>query len=51
VLMHNVVPRLSETPGSIHRAPPYLGEHVDEVLSSLGLDKTEIAELRSRGII
>jgi len=44
--------RLSETPGSVRRPAPLLGEHTDEVLRErLGLDADEIAELRRSGAI
>lgn len=33
--MHNVVPRLSETPGSFRRPAPKLGEHTQEILNEL----------------
>ncbi len=33
--MHNVVPRFSATPGSIHNSAPQLGQHTDEVLAEL----------------
>lgn len=33
--MHNVVPRLSETPGGFRRPAPKLGEHTQEILSEL----------------
>ena len=50
--MANVVPRLSETPGSVDRAGPKLGEHTDEILSGLlDLDGGRIEELRQRGVI
>ena len=43
--------RLSATPPVLHRAPPQLGEHTDEVLAELGLDATQIAALRHRGVV
>jgi formyl-CoA transferase len=50
--MQNVVPKLSETPGSVRWVGPELGEHTDEVLREL-LDLTDLAlaDLRARGII
>jgi crotonobetainyl-CoA:carnitine CoA-transferase CaiB-like acyl-CoA transferase len=42
---------LSETPGSIRRRPPLLGEHTDQILAELGYDKTAIAALRDKGVI
>jgi len=35
--MHNVVPRLSRSPGVIRSPAPALGEHTDEVLRRFGL--------------
>ncbi|MDZ4073824.1 MAG: CoA transferase, partial [Hylemonella sp.] len=43
--------RLSATPPVLHRAPPALGEHTDEVLAELGLDATRIAALRAAGVV
>ncbi|MYB21151.1 MAG: CoA transferase [Chloroflexi bacterium] len=37
------------SPWSIRRPPPRLGEHTDEVLSELGFEDSEIAELRASG--
>ena len=34
--MHDVVPRLSETPGALRRPAPALGEHEEEILAALG---------------
>ena len=44
--------RLSGGPARFHRSPaPLLGEHNHEVLSELGVDAAEIAELEVAGII
>ncbi len=42
---------LSDTPGSIRRRAPMLGEHTDEILSELGYDAEAIAELRAIAVI
>jgi crotonobetainyl-CoA:carnitine CoA-transferase CaiB-like acyl-CoA transferase len=42
---------LSETPGTIRRAPPLLGQHTDEVLTELGSTAEEIARWREQGVI
>ena len=41
--MHNIVPRLSETPGTWRRPAPDLGEHTREVLEAAGLGEAAIA--------
>jgi crotonobetainyl-CoA:carnitine CoA-transferase CaiB-like acyl-CoA transferase len=33
--MHNVIPRLSATPGALRRPAPRLGEHTEEILAEL----------------
>jgi crotonobetainyl-CoA:carnitine CoA-transferase CaiB-like acyl-CoA transferase len=44
--------RMSETPGSVRRPAPLLGEHTDEVLRErLALPEEEIARLRRAGAI
>ena len=44
--------RLSDGPARFHRSPaPLLGEHNHEVLTELGVDAAEIAELEAAGII
>ncbi len=44
--------RLSETPADYRLAPPVLGEHTDEVLSSwLQLDSQALGDLRTKNII
>ncbi|GAA4322338.1 CaiB/BaiF CoA-transferase family protein [Actinomadura luteofluorescens] len=50
--MHNAFPRLSETPGSVRRPGPGLGEHNREVYGGLlDLPEDEIAALSERGVI
>ena len=52
IVVANVVPRLSETPGSVDWAGPNLGEHTEEILSDLlDLDSGRITELRRSGAI
>lgn len=42
--MHDIVPRLSATPGVWRRPAPGIGEHTREVLVEAGLDEAAIAE-------
>ena len=41
--MHNILPRLSQTPGVWRRPAPALGEHTEEVLRDAGLDAAAIS--------
>jgi formyl-CoA transferase len=44
--------KYSETPGEVRLAPPLLGEHIEEILSSvLGYSSERIATLRSDGVV
>ena len=45
VAMHNVVPRLTATPGAIRSAAPRLGEHSTEILAGLGVTEERIGQL------
>jgi crotonobetainyl-CoA:carnitine CoA-transferase CaiB-like acyl-CoA transferase len=47
--MHDIVPRLSQTPGVWRRPAPALGEHTDAVLAEAGLDAEAIARMRREG--
>ena len=43
--------KLSDTPGSVNRLPPWLGEHTEEILANLGYNEQRIDELRQEGVI
>ena len=52
IMVPNVVPKLSATPGSVETAGPALGAHTDEILSELlGFDARRLDALRRRGAI
>ncbi len=52
VIVPNVIPRLSRTPGRIKHLGPRLGEHTEEVLKGLlGLSDDEVLELRARRVV
>ena len=42
---------LSETPGTLRRRPPTLGEHTQQILRGLGYDEASIVELRRKGVV
>lgn len=43
--------KLSETPGTVRKAPPLLGENTEEVLQKQGYSKEDIAKLKEQGVI
>jgi succinyl-CoA:(S)-malate CoA-transferase subunit B len=52
VIVPNIVPRLSETPGRIDHLGPSLGEHTESVLKTLlDMSDAEIASLREKRVI
>jgi formyl-CoA transferase len=46
-----IVPKLSRTPGATEWPGPALGEHVEEVLGSLGISGATLEALRAGGIV
>jgi formyl-CoA transferase len=49
--MHHVVPRLSNTPGSIRTPAPRLGEHNRAILAEVGVDDAAYARLLADGAV
>jgi formyl-CoA transferase len=50
--MHNVFPRLSETPGRVQHVGPKLGEHNAEIYQGLlGINDDELSSLTAAGVI
>jgi crotonobetainyl-CoA:carnitine CoA-transferase CaiB-like acyl-CoA transferase len=49
VAVHNILPRLSATPGVFRRPAPLLGEHTDALLAEAGLEEAAIARLKQQG--
>jgi crotonobetainyl-CoA:carnitine CoA-transferase CaiB-like acyl-CoA transferase len=43
--MHNIVPRLSKTPGIFRRPAPLLGEHTNAILAEAGFDAAAVTQL------
>ncbi|WP_394330350.1 CoA transferase [Nitritalea halalkaliphila] len=52
LVMQNVFPKLSATPGQVRSAAPELGQHNAEVYADwLGLSDAEQQQLKERGIL
>jgi crotonobetainyl-CoA:carnitine CoA-transferase CaiB-like acyl-CoA transferase len=51
ILMHNIIPRLSETPGALRRPAPALGADSEAVLKEAGYDAARISSLIDARII
>lgn len=51
VTMHNILPRLSATPGVLRTPAPKLGEHTAEILGRIGVAAADLEKLRGEGIV
>ena len=49
--MHNVIPRLSATPGRLRRPAPEIGENTPEILATIDVDASQLATLKEQGTI
>ena len=49
--MHNIIPRLSDTPGRLRHPAPEIGEHTAEILGQLGISESELDALAREGIV
>ena len=49
--MHNIIPRLGDTPGQLRRPAPEIGEHTAEILGQLGIDEAALDALAREGIV
>jgi crotonobetainyl-CoA:carnitine CoA-transferase CaiB-like acyl-CoA transferase len=51
IAMHNIIPRLSETPGRLRAPAPALGRHTEEILGQFGIDRATLEGLAREGVI
>jgi crotonobetainyl-CoA:carnitine CoA-transferase CaiB-like acyl-CoA transferase len=51
ITMHNIIPRLSDTPGRLRTPAPEIGEHTAEILGQLGIAPAELEALAGEGIV
>jgi crotonobetainyl-CoA:carnitine CoA-transferase CaiB-like acyl-CoA transferase len=49
--MHNIIPRLSDTPGRLRTPAPEIGEHTAEILGQLGVAPEDLEALAREGIV
>ncbi|HEX3863094.1 MAG TPA: CoA transferase [Stellaceae bacterium] len=51
VAMHNIIPRLSDTPGRLRTPAPNLGEHTAEILGQFGIDLATLEAWAKEGVV
>lgn len=51
VRVTNIPFRMSETPGSIRRPAPLIGQHGREILRELGYDEAQISDMEAKGLL
>jgi crotonobetainyl-CoA:carnitine CoA-transferase CaiB-like acyl-CoA transferase len=49
--MHNIIPRLSETPGRLRTPAPRIGEHTADILGQFGIARETLEALAAEGIV
>jgi crotonobetainyl-CoA:carnitine CoA-transferase CaiB-like acyl-CoA transferase len=51
VTMHNIIPRLSDTPGRLRTPAPDLGQHTAEILGQFGIDRATLEGWAKEGVV
>ena len=51
IAMHNIIPRLSQTPGQLRLPAPRLGQHTAEILGQFGIDRATLDALARDGVV
>ena len=51
ITMHNIIPRLSETPGRLRTPAPRIGEHTADILGQFGIARETLEALAAEGIV
>ncbi|HEX3953221.1 MAG TPA: CoA transferase [Stellaceae bacterium] len=51
ITMHNIIPRLADTPGRLRTPAPDLGQHTAEILGQFGADAAMLETLARDGVI
>ena len=46
-----IVPKMSETPGTLRSPAPHLGEDTEEVLREIGVTANQLAALKAKGVV
>ncbi len=46
-----IVPKMSETPGTLRSPAPHLGEDTEEVLRAIGVTADQLAALKAKGVV
>jgi crotonobetainyl-CoA:carnitine CoA-transferase CaiB-like acyl-CoA transferase len=49
--MHNLIPRLSQTPGQLRCPAPSLVDHTAEIIGQFGIDRATLEGLARDGVI
>lgn len=51
LVLPGIMPKFSDTPGTVNWVGPKLGEHNDEIYERIGLDPSELQSLKEKGVI
>ena len=51
MMVPGIIPKLSRTPGEHRRNAPALGQDTDSILRGIGLNESQIEQLKAQGIV